>query len=117
MSKEHPPIADAVVLSHTALDLATDLEGLRSRGAVNERFQLFAEAMGFSSVACFKVPDPGQSLESCLHMCTRPQAWCDRYIDQDYVRVDPLVREATQSDRSQFALDARATRGTARGNS
>jgi LuxR family transcriptional regulator, quorum-sensing system regulator BjaR1 len=80
-------------LGQTTLDLVADLSPLTSPGAVGLRFQRFAEQLGFTSVACFKVPDPGEPLEQCMHMSTRPQAWIDRYIDQGYVRVDPLVQE------------------------
>ncbi len=47
-----------------------------------------------------KVPDPGEPLDQCLHMSTRPQAWLDRYADQDYVRVDPIVQEVFRSTGS-----------------
>ena len=86
-----------VGLGQTTLELATDLARLTSPGAVSARFQIFAEALGFASVACFKVPDPGEPLEQCMQMCTRPQAWIDRYIEQGYVRVDPLVLEVFRS--------------------
>jgi LuxR family transcriptional regulator, quorum-sensing system regulator BjaR1 len=87
-------------LGQTTLDLAADLARLTSAGSVGTRFQSFVEKLGFTSVACMKVPDPGEPLEQCMHMCTRPQAWIDRYSEQDYVRVDPLVQEVFRSTGS-----------------
>jgi LuxR family transcriptional regulator, quorum-sensing system regulator BjaR1 len=86
-----------VVLGQSTLELASDLAGLNTAAAINIRFQHFAESMGFNSVSCIKVPDPGEQLETCIHMCTHPQRWIDRYIEKDYVRIDPLVRQVFRS--------------------
>ena len=87
-------------LGQSTLDLVADLSGLTVAEAMTARFHRFAENMGFTSVACFKVPDPGEPFETCMHMCTRPQQWVERYVDQGYVRVDPLVQEVFRSTRS-----------------
>lgn len=87
-------------LSQATLELASDLSRLTSAPAVSARFHAFAQGLGFSSVSCFKVPDPGESLENCIHMSTRPQAWTDRYATEDYVRVDPLVHEVFRTSHS-----------------
>jgi LuxR family transcriptional regulator, quorum-sensing system regulator BjaR1 len=85
------------MLGQSTLALAADLADIQSSEAIHTRFQLFTETMGFDSVACFKVPDPGEHLDGCVHMCTRPQGWVDRYIEQDYVRHDPLVQQVFRS--------------------
>lgn len=102
MSEESRPSGG---LGETALELAADLSRLTSAGSVGTRFQKFAEQVGFTSVACLKIPDPGEPLENCLHMSTRPQAWVDRYIDKDYVRVDPLVQEVFRATGSFRWID------------
>ena len=92
-------------LGQTTLEMASDLARLTSAGSVGLRFQKFAEQLGFQSVACFKVPDPGEPLEQCMHMCTRPQAWVDRYLEKDYVRADPLVHEVFRATGSFRWID------------
>lgn len=92
----HPMLGPSA-LGQAAVDLAADLGDSYSADAVHARFQQFVEEFGFSSVLCFKVPDPGEDLAPCIHMTTRPQAWLDRYLEQDYVRVDPLVRQVFHS--------------------
>ena len=92
--------ADRHGYGQATMDLASDLAGLRATADVAARFQLFAEGLGFSGITCFKIPDPGQPLETCLHMCTRPKAWIDHYIEQGYVGVDPIVKEVLRSTQA-----------------
>lgn len=85
------------ILGQATLDLASDLAQLDTSVAIAARFQQFIENMGFSGVACFKVPDPGEDLDSCIQISTRPQEWTDRYIEQGYVNSDEVVRRVFRS--------------------
>ena len=80
-------------LEKTTLDFVASVSDAKVQGVVMSRFQAFIEQMGFSSVACLRVPQPGEDLSRCLLMNTRPLAFTNQYIERNYVRRDPLVRE------------------------
>jgi DNA-binding CsgD family transcriptional regulator len=84
-------------VTHPVLEMAADLSDLREASAVADRFQIFAGQLGFSSVACFKVPDPGEALDQCVYMSTRPKDWMEHYTARDYVRFDPLIQHLSNA--------------------
>jgi DNA-binding CsgD family transcriptional regulator len=75
------------------LDLAADLSALQEASGIADRFQRFVTESGFSSVTCFKVPDPGEPFDRCIYMSTRSKEWVEHYSAKDYVRIDPLIRQ------------------------
>ena len=97
MSEEDGPRGG---IGQSTMDLAADLAHLHASADLTARFQVFAENLGFSELSCFKVPDPGEPLEQCMHMCTRPKAWIEHYSSQGYVAVDPIVQEVFRSTRA-----------------
>jgi LuxR family quorum sensing-dependent transcriptional regulator len=84
-------------IGQVALDFAGAIDEVRTADEIKARFQRFIEGLGFSSVICFNVPEPGEMLERCIHLSTRPQGWIDHYTQRGYVRFDPVVLEARRT--------------------
>lgn len=47
---------------------------------------------GFECVTCWTLPAPGQSAEQGVILNTRPIQYLERYLEQNYVFRDPVVR-------------------------
>jgi LuxR family quorum sensing-dependent transcriptional regulator len=81
------------------LDLVCELESAKSGDVVIARFQQFAEVAGFASVACVLLPRVGELNGDCVLMNTRPEAWSAEYLRREFARCDPVLREASRTDR------------------
>lgn len=65
----------------------------QSMGEVARHFQGYVEDIGFAGAACIKVPEVGDEPADCVLMSTLPEAWLRRYVDANYLKRDPLLKE------------------------
>lgn len=79
------------------LELVELLSLGQSTGEVSLHFQHYVENIGFSAVACIKMPDFGEETADCVLMSTMPEAWLRRYVDTGFLKRDPLLKEVLRT--------------------
>lgn len=57
------------------------------------------EWFGFECVTCWTLPAPGQPAEQGVMLNTRPIQYIERYVEQNYVFRDPVVRHLRKGTR------------------
>lgn len=50
------------------------------------------KAFGFECLTCWTLPPPGHSPEEGVLLNTRPEEYIDRYVEQNYVERDPIIK-------------------------
>ncbi len=83
--------------SKRALEFVERLQKLRSYEEISALIVKEMEWFGFGFVSSFSVPGPGESLEDCLWMNTRPQQYIQYYAEKKQILSDPLVTEFRQN--------------------
>ena len=70
------------------------IDGMRDatdHAEICRRTTLEAGRMGYSFVTVWDFPSRGQSLENSVLLNTRPREYGERYIEKNYVAIDPLL--------------------------
>ena len=83
------------------IDLLSLLDRLESVSDADElkRFAISeAGQMGFSTIACVKVPGPGETIPDTVLLNSRPEQWAQRYVEERQFTHDPVVDELRLTD-------------------
>ena len=75
------------------LDFVAGLDAINASQAALPLFSAYADRLGFSNAICLRVPEAGEDLATCFLLNTFPMDWVRRYDEQQYISVDPVVRE------------------------
>jgi LuxR family transcriptional regulator, quorum-sensing system regulator BjaR1 len=78
------------------------LERLRACADAMEIAQAIVQEMGafgFECVTCWTLPPPGQSPIEGVMLNTRPEEYIERYVEQNYVVRDPVIKHLGKETR------------------
>jgi LuxR family quorum sensing-dependent transcriptional regulator len=92
------------------LDFVERLQQLTSYEDVCRHIAAELEWFGFSCVTSFQVPGPGCSLKDGILLNSRPQEYVDRYVENNYVMHDPVVKELRRNMNPYSWNDVRENR-------
>jgi LuxR family transcriptional regulator, quorum-sensing system regulator BjaR1 len=76
-----------------ALYFVEQLQRLRSYESICAHILKEMQWFGFNCVSSFSVPGPGEALQDCLWMNTRPKDYIERYAEKNYILADPVITE------------------------
>lgn len=76
-----------------ALDFIERIEPLNTADDILNALLGIITEFGLTSFCISGLPEPGESLREYVLLSGWPTAWLERYIRQDYVHVDPVIRQ------------------------
>lgn len=79
-------------LSNTITDFVNELSGVEDQDTLKLIFDRTVDDLGFKCFAYHMVKVIGVGTHLPLAVTTYPGQWVDRYIEQDYVRLDPIIQ-------------------------
>jgi LuxR family quorum sensing-dependent transcriptional regulator len=85
------------VYGKRTLDVVERLQKLTDYGEICEEIKKELEWFGLTCVTAWSMPGPGRPPDEGMVLNNRPQAYIDRYKEQNYLVRDPLVTELRKS--------------------
>jgi LuxR family quorum sensing-dependent transcriptional regulator len=76
-----------------ALDFVQRLQQLDGYEDICRHIVKEIEWFGFTCVSSFSIPKPGATLAESIWLNNRPKEWSDRYVQENQVNQDPVVKE------------------------
>ncbi len=76
-----------------ALDFIERIEPLTTADDILNALLAIITEFGLTSFCISGLPEPGESLREYVLLSGWPTAWLERYIAEDYVHVDPVIRQ------------------------
>ena len=80
-------------MDYDLLDALEKLETITEANAVRLHLERAIQDFGYNTVACVKIPGPGEAPEDVILANTRPLDWTQRYIEENQMAHDPVVIE------------------------
>ena len=99
MAQENAP-ASRVKPEVVAVAFVQAMDRTDDSEIVKKSFQAVIEELGFASVTCATLPITGHFDPGRVLMCTRPAGWAEIYLERDYAKHDPVLREIRRSRRA-----------------
>lgn len=84
-------------LRQFSFDCVERLSRLTTLEDVSAELRRAGEAFGFGTFCISGLPDPGERLDPYVVLSGWPEAWLRRYVQGDYVHVDPVIRQVRQT--------------------
>jgi LuxR family transcriptional regulator, quorum-sensing system regulator BjaR1 len=83
--------------------LAFDIvESIDSANGVDQIVTILSSAgssFGYENFSIAGLPQPGESIDPYIMACGWPDEWAKRYRDQNYVQVDPIIRQVRRANK------------------
>ena len=79
------------------LDLIETMKASTSVEDVLINLRSYCEGLGFSGFCMSGIPDPGERIDKYLMLSGWSEEWTRRYVAEDYVQHDPVVRQLRQT--------------------
>jgi LuxR family quorum sensing-dependent transcriptional regulator len=76
-----------------ALDFIERIEPLTTADDILNSLLAIITEFGLTSFCISGLPEPGESLREYVLLSGWPTGWLERYIAEDYVHVDPVIRQ------------------------
>lgn len=84
--------------ANVMFDFITSSRGAKTADEVMSELGKAARHFGFSSFAVSGLPAPGERLDPYFLLNGWPDGWFERYVEQNYVHVDPVIQHTRASD-------------------
>lgn len=81
-----------MVYGRLAFDCIERLERARTPGAISDELFRVIPDFGFHCFCISGMPDPGESMGDYVLLNGWPEGWLERYVENSYVHVDPVIR-------------------------
>lgn len=75
------------------LDFVANLDAAKCSAEAEPLFRAYASKLGFTNATCMRVPEAGETLDSCFLIKPFEADWVKHYDQQGYIKADPIVRE------------------------
>jgi LuxR family transcriptional regulator, quorum-sensing system regulator BjaR1 len=75
------------------LEFVANLDSANSSTIAAPLFRDYAAKLGFTNATCMRVPEAGETLDSCFLVTPFLPDWSRHYDEQGYIKSDPIVRE------------------------
>lgn len=101
-------------VSQAAFDFVDRIGRLSSHSEIVDELQRASGVFGFDNFCMSGLPSPGEKLDPYILLSGWPEGWMARYLELDYVHVDPVCRRLLSHDMPFLWKDAPYDRDDAR---
>ena len=64
------------------------------------------QSFGYENFSIAGLPMPGESIDPYIMACGWPDEWASRYIEKNYVHVDPVIKQVRMANKPFMWADA-----------
>jgi LuxR family transcriptional regulator, quorum-sensing system regulator BjaR1 len=89
-----------------AFDIVEKIENASGLDEIMSTLANAGNTFGFENFSIAGLPLPGESIDPYIMACGWPDEWAARYRDQNYVHVDPVIRQVRRANRPFMWADA-----------
>lgn len=78
------------------------IDRISNSSGVDSIMQVLSSAgsdFGYENFSIAGLPSPGESIDPYIMACGWPEGWAARYREENYVHLDPVIKEVRRSDR------------------
>lgn len=93
-------------VSQAAFDFVDRAGHLSSQSEIIHELQRTSSVFGFDNFCMSGLPSPGERLDPYILLSGWPEDWMSRYLELDYVHVDPVCHRLLSSDMPFLWEDA-----------
>lgn len=87
-------------IANMMFDFIETLEGITSEEQAFSELNKVTDFFGLNSFAISGIPEPHETIDPYVLMNGWPEEWSQRYMDNNYVRIDPVIQRTLLSDNA-----------------
>ena len=89
---------DKAKAAQLMFDFITSMKSAESADAILNELKLVVDFFGLDCFAVSGIPLPGERIDPYFLLDAWPEGWFERYVQQNYVHVDPVIYHSKMSD-------------------
>jgi LuxR family quorum sensing-dependent transcriptional regulator len=93
-------------IANVMFDFIASLEHITSEEQAFAELRKICEFFGMNSFAISGIPEPHERMDPYVLMDGWPEEWSQRYLEKQYVRIDPVIQRTLLSDNAFVWGDA-----------
>lgn len=97
----------ATTLAQQTFDFFERIRGLSNTAQISRAVVDEMKTFGYECVTCWSLPPPGHNPAAGVLLNTRPEEYVERYVEQNYVVRDPVIKHLKKSTRPFSWTDVR----------
>jgi LuxR family transcriptional regulator, quorum-sensing system regulator BjaR1 len=96
-------------IQQRAFDIVDRIDNANGLNDIMTVLSSAGNSFGYENFSIAGLPMPGESIDPYIMACGWPGEWAERYIDQNYVNVDPVIRQVRQANKPFMWAEAPVT--------
>ncbi|KPF41774.1 LuxR family transcriptional regulator [Rhizobium sp. AAP43] len=97
------------VAANAMFDFISECANASNKAAVLSSLGRAADAFGMDCYAISGIPLPNERIDPYFMLSAWPEEWFERYVNENYVHVDPVIHRTRMSDEAFVWSEALAT--------
>jgi LuxR family transcriptional regulator, quorum-sensing system regulator BjaR1 len=93
-------------IQKTAFDIVETIDSAGSIDQIMDALSKAAYSFGYENFSIAGLPMPSESIDPYIMACGWPDQWASRYREENYVHIDPVIRQVRTASKPFMWSDA-----------